>query len=225
MKQARLGYSMIELVVVVAIMGALVMATSSFFSSNNSQPAAVKGTLNSLGGALADARTVARSTGRTVTLTTTGAQATMTMTFPTQGDVTPIPAGQVLTTWNRAAAGSQATKYAGVDTNSTWPLYTQTSPSPDPLVVDAVPAITALFTGGVAPASSAKLFTGSTSSAIVFDATGRPNQDFYVFIAGMRNGQSYPSAPVGLVLVTRANGIHTFYKPNAQDATVPWQRL
>jgi len=44
-------------------------------------------------------------------------------------------------------------------------------------------------------------------------------------VGGMRNGASYPSAPVGLVLVTRASGVHAFYKPNAGDATVPWQRL
>ena len=60
-----------------------------------------------------------------------------------------------------------------------------------------------------------------------FDAMGRPNRDFYVFVEGTRSTaanvqDTYPNAPVGYVLVTRANGIHAFYKPNP---TAPWQRL
>ena len=66
---------------------------------------------------------------------------------------------------------------------------------------------------------------GKQTWFVYFDATGRANRDFYVYVGGMRNQASYPSAPVGLVLVTRASGIHAFYKPNAGDSTVPWQRL
>jgi type II secretory pathway pseudopilin PulG len=213
---------MIELLVVLVIIGILAAVTGNWFSV--SQPAAVKGTVNTIYGILSEARTTARSTGRSVTLTTSGHQATLTLTFPSQGDVTPAPANQVLTTWMRAAQGADATKYAGVDTDSTWPIYAQAPPNPDPLS-GSVPSISALFTGGVAPTAANKLFNGSTNTAMSFDSTGRPNMDFYVYVGGMRNGASYLTAPVGLVLVTRANGIHAFYKPNAGDATKPWQRL
>lgn len=215
------GFSLLEMLLVVVIIGILAVAGGTM--SGAAQPAAVKGTVNSLYGILVEARTVARSTGRTVTLTTLGHQETMQLSFPSQGDVTPVPANQALTTWLRTAGGSSASQYSGVD-NLNWPIYTQAAPNPDPLTGGEA-AISALFTSGALPGTNGKLFTGSTNTAMSFDAMGRANRDFYVYVGGMRNGASYPSAPVGLVLVTRANGVHAFYKPNAGDATVPWQRL
>jgi len=216
------GFSILELLVVVVIIGIVAVVTGTWYGAT--QPAAVKGTVNSLVGALSDARTVAQSTGRPVTLTTSGVQSTLTITFPSQGDVIPAPANQVLTTWRRDAAGRDATRYSGIDTSSAWPIYTQAAPNPDPLT-GGVAAIKSLFTNGANPGTSAKLFTGTTSSTFSFDSTGHASADFYVYVAGMRNGASYRSAPAGLVLVTRANGIHAFYKPNAGDPASPWQRL
>ena len=213
------GFSLLELLLVVVIIGILAVAGGTM--SGAAQPAAVKGTLNSLYGILVEARTVARSTGRTVTLTTSGHQETMQLSFPSQGDGAPAPAA--LTTWLRTSGGTSVSQYSGVD-NENWPIYTQAAPNLDPLT-GAETTIAALFTGGVLPGSSAKLFTGSTNTSLSFDATGRANRDFYVYVGGMRNGASYPSAPVGLVLVTRASGVHAFYKPNAGDKNVPWQRL
>lgn len=213
---------MIELLVVVVIIGILAVVTGTWYGV--SQPAAVKGTVNSLAGILSEARTVARTTGRTVTLTTDGAQATLRITFPTQGDVIPVPVPQELTTWRRDAAGREVARYSGVDTLAAWPIYTQAAPNPDPMTGGVV-SVSALFTNGVQPTAAAKLFKGTTDTSFSFDSTGRANTDFWVYIGGMRNGASYPSAPVGLVLVTRANGIHSFYKPNAGDPAVPWQRL
>lgn len=218
------GFSLLEMLLVVVIIGILAVAGGTM--SGAAQPAAVKGTLNSLYGILVEARTVARTTGRMVTLTTSGHQGTLQLTFPSQGDVTPVPDGQALTTWLRSAGGTSASQYSGIDTNGSWPVYTQAAPVPDPLLGNE-PAIAALFTSGTPPGVTGKLFTGADTDASTFsfDATGRANRDFYVYVGGMRNGASYPSAPVGLVLVTRASGVHAFYKPNAGDANVPWQRL
>ncbi len=221
------GFSMLELLVVLVIIGVLAVVTGNWYGA--SQPAAVKGTVNTLYGVLAEARSVAQTTGRTVTLTTAGAQTNLILTFPSQGDVVPAPANQALTTWLRTASGTDASKYSGIDSDATWPVYAQAPPNPDPLT-GGVPAISALFTNGVPPGTAGKLFTGSANTAMTFDATGRANRDFYVYVGGMRrnaanNNASYLSAPVGLVLVTRASGLHAFYKPNAGDPTVPWQRL
>lgn len=222
MRRPIQGFSIIELLVVMAIIGVLALVAGNWYGAT--QPAAVKGTLNSMVGALNEARTVAQTTGRTVTLTTSGAQANLQISFPSLGDVTPAPANQALTIWRRDAAGRDAMRFSGVDTNASWPVYAQAAPNPDPLV-GGVAAVTALFTNGTFPGTSAKLFTGTTNSTFFFDSSGRASADFYVYVGGMRNGASYPSAPVGLVLVTRANGIHAFYKPNAGDAASPWQRL
>lgn len=222
MSRSQRGFSIIEMLVVIVIVGILAAVAGNWYGAE--QPAAVKGTVNSIYGILAEARTVARATGRTVTVTTSGHQATIQVSFPSQGDVVPAPVNQALTTWRRAAAGVSASKYSGIETDGSWALYAQSTPNPDPLT-GGVATIKNLFTGGVLPTSANKLFTGSASSALVFDSAGRPNQDFYVFVAGMRNGASFPSAPVGLVLVSRANGIHAFYKPNSRDAAAPWQRL
>ena len=113
---------------------------------------------------------------------------------------------------------------SAVDTDGSWPIYTQAAPDPDPLT-GGVASISALFTSGVPPGAAGKLFTGANNTTLTFDATGRASRDFYVYVGGTRNEASYPSAPVGLVLVTRANGIHAFYKPNAKNAAEPWQRL
>jgi len=222
MSRAEKGFSILELIVVVVIVGIVVAVTGNWYSV--SQPAAVKGTINALVGILSEARSVARTTGRTVTLTTSGAQANLMITFPTQGDVLPVPAGQELTTWRRDAAGTEVARYSGIDTSGAWPVYTQAAPNPDPLTGGVTP-VSALFTNGVQPTTAAKLFKGVADTSFSFDSSGRINRDLWVYIGGMRNGASYPSAPVGLVLVTRSNGIHSFYKPNAGDPAEPWQRL
>lgn len=220
MNRSARGFSMLELLVVVVIIGIVAVVTGTWYGV--SQPAAVKGTVTSLVGILAEARTVAQTTGRSVTLTTSGSQANLAIAFPSQGDVTPAPANQAFTTWRRDAAGKEVAKYSGIDNGTGWPVYSKSSPNPDPLT-GGVTSISALFTNAVAPV---EFFSASAAGPIFsFDATGRASRDFYIFVGGMRAGQPYPSAPVGLVLVSRANGIHAFFKPNAGTAGVPWQRL
>lgn len=202
------GISLVELVVVLAIVGTLAFAGS--WSFNPKPSTAVKGMTEQVVAALAEGRQWARTTGGRVVLHVRGTtRSDFTLTFEVQDPIAGTTAGP---TFAVPALDSAVRAHAAVGLAGEH--LTQVAPDlTDLKKVSLVQDWAGLLTADHA------LFTGRESTAYAFDAAGAISQDCYLTISGIGPG---PGSPLGLVVLTRAGGLHAFLKSSAQ---APWRTL
>jgi type II secretory pathway pseudopilin PulG len=211
--------------VVLALIG--ILATVGVTQLVPKQGPAVKAMVNSLYGALSEARSLARASGQPVALTTSGTGTSITInygiaTFDAAGNVTGIQAGGPTGTYSVASDGYRVSGYAFIDAG-------------DASGVTGTPTLqTALTAANAGPnlglsgtVWSTYLFpsSGATTTTFYFLPSGQAARDFHVNVVGGSNGLGGASSPVGSILVTSTGTIYRYYKPTAGDSTSSWKRL
>lgn len=201
------GYSLIELLVVLAIITILAIAAVSVVG--NRQAVAVRAVMDQVEGVLAAAHKQA-STGADVTLSTDGVWGNSTFLTYT-GALAPADSF-------RYVLRSREYDYAGIACGTTWADDAITS------LKKVAPTDTAPFLGAL----DLPLFTGAANptAAMINGYNKRYNQGFYIAIVGLR-GSTPPipviSGPVGVIVVPAGSGsIYKFYRSNSADT---WRRL
>jgi len=199
----RSGYSLIELLVVMAIVGVLALVAVAYRMDRMGP--AVKGALQDINGTLSDARTLARSSGQAVTLTPGGTNTTATLTYST----TPPRA-------YTHAADNSAANYCLVDMDGTG------NPTADALTSLKTAIGAALGGVDVFPTAAWQVNAFHCTPALQFNTNGSANRAAYVAVIGQRNGLMMPDGPIGILLVSATGNMYRYYRASS---TSSWTRL
>ena len=232
-RSAQKAFSLIELLVVLAIVGILAGVGLNFSLSRPST--AVRGVTNDVYGVIQAAQNLARNSGRNVALQTSGTEPGKTLTleygfFVQKADGSDdFAQGPGSTTANpvmgKLAIDPSLSRYAQVGDAATG-QFSAASPSPSP---DSDAILSAMEPPAFWTSTSNNLFSGSASPAspavVYIKPDGRPSQDFYIPIIGVRSGAVGTDLPLGMILASQSNGLLAFLKSNSSDSSTPWRRL
>ncbi len=219
----RSGYSMIELLVVLAILGILTAVVLSYKSDKNGP--AVKGALNGIFGALAEARTTARGSGQTVTLTPsgTGSSAVLNYQAALSGGGSAMVSSSLTVTWAAAqgqyshASDASVARFCMVDMDGSTSIGSA--------------AITSLKSNLQSTSiNSTNIFKSSIWTQSLFDSTkpflfnsnGTTNSEGFALVVSAQSGQALSDGPVGVILVNSSGNIYRYYRSNSAAA---WLKL
>jgi prepilin-type N-terminal cleavage/methylation domain-containing protein len=221
------GFSFIELVVVMTIIGILTLAGILKLADN--RPSAVKTLTVALATSLKEAQTTARNRGVQVDVLTSGAtQATLNMSarFPDVLAAVPVPpaTGTLITTplftGNTslyAVVDTAGAQIAGVTRN-----WTGLNALGD-MALNFGSATTRIGT----LCEQNQLFTGGAGATVAMSyfSNGQANGNFAMVVLGSRNGTALTGSPVGVVVACASGDILVFYKTDPSTASGNWQRL
>ena len=234
------GYSLIEMLVVLAIVGILAMAGASMIG--NRSGTSVRAILDELEGGLVDAQKYAVATGKDVALVTWGdwsaanplgmarGFATLTATQIKASALDPVgnPQISVSTCYRLQVSGtavsSRDQRNAGVDANKGW--WATAKGSSDDITAKAP------FDGSTTGFALGAQFlcTGLATpsvGAVVSGANKRFTASFSIKVVALSSGGApIPGGPMGLIYV-QANGgtIYKFYNPGTSTGDGKWRRL
>lgn len=218
MRSRSAGFSFIELLVVLAIVGILSTAGAFYFTQGR-QDQAVRSVMSEVEGALYAAQENAKNTLGNVTITTNGKWTGPTALFLDYTKTDGTGDGAFKSTYTGTGAQRRDHMEAAVvdSTNAAW-MTTARGSAPDLKTLapwSADPYLTALGNN---------LFTGAVNNTYnVNGYTQRFSGGFFVAVVGIKNGQTFPGAPMGIVLVTNGGtSVMKFYK--GTNATT-WRRL
>jgi len=209
------GYSLIEMLVVLAIVGILAIAGVSMVQ--NRQSGSVRDVMDELEGALTAAQVNSRVTLGDVDIVTSGTwMGTGANTlFLTYNDTTGMTSEAFR---SHFAEVQRSHMQAGIDTGTLG--WTTTA-------LGVVPGLLTVAPGNAEPFYTAlgnPLFTGAVNATVSVNGnTKRFTKGFYIAVVGLRGATTYKGAPVGLLVVpNNGTGVYKFYK--GPDETT-WRRL
>lgn len=212
------GYTFIELLVVLAIVGILSIAYVSYRPDNSGT--AVRGAINGIFGTLVDARTMARGSGKPVALTPsgTGPKAVLAYQAALSGGGS---FGGV--TWSAAsgqyvhATDSSIARYCIVDLDGSTAAGSAALLSLKTDLQGTKVNNTAIFGSS---AWTQSLF--DSSKTFFFNSNGTASTDAFVAIVGSADGNPLADGPVGIILVNASGNIYRYYRSKSSTA---WVRL
>jgi len=221
-RRREAGIALLEILLVLAIISTLAL-TYTFTSMDRTGPA-VKGTLNALHGALADARSLARGSGQPVTVTPSGSGADATFVYETATASGPVIVNSSLTLtygpssgrWSLASEPRLA-RHSQVD-----PTGATTAATAAVASLKASLKNVAVDGGAV---FSTSLWTNSLadpSRTWTINNNGTVSAEGYIAVVGARGGAPDPQGAVGVLLLNASGSMLRYYRPNASS---PWVRL
>ncbi|MBS1766108.1 MAG: prepilin-type N-terminal cleavage/methylation domain-containing protein [Acidobacteria bacterium] len=222
MRSRSTGFSLIELLVVLVIVGVLATAGAFYFTQGR-QEQAVRSVLSEVEGTLNAAQENAKTTMGNVTLSTGGTWTGATPLFldyvKTDGTGDGALVSQFPSSTARGGGQRRDHMEAGVvdGTNAGWVTT----------ALGSAPALNSIAPCSSEPYLSAlktNLFKGSADSTFnVNGYTQRYSGGFFVAVVGLRNGAAIPGGPMGIIVVPNGGtGVMKFYK--GTNATT-WRRL
>jgi prepilin-type N-terminal cleavage/methylation domain-containing protein len=236
--QGSRGYSLIELLVVLVIVGVMAMVGASMLGSRPT--GAVRSVMDEMEGTLIGASRFAVATGNDVLIATSGdwggAQPMEAAYGAASLGVATILANATTNAFRVAVNSNGSLKrehmYAGVVTKATADWWGTAKTAAGMTDIESVPPFSVAatgFNGILTSATSPNLFLGSTNgtgSARISGATNRFTSSFWIEIVSLRNGQPVPGGPMGL-LVVQGNGasVYKFYNPGIINGNGTWRRI
>ena len=220
MRSRPTGFSLIELLVVLAIVGIL-SAAGAFYFTQGRQDQSVRSVMDEVDGALRAAQENAKTTLGNVTLSTGGKWTTNPALFLDYVNTDGTGAGAFVSRFPAAGGGSSRRDHmeAGVmDAGDAGWLTT---------ALGAVPTLNTVPPCNADPYKSAlanNLFKGSADGSVnVNGYTQRYSTGFFVAVVGMKNGVTFSGAPVGILIMPNGGTtVMKFYKGTNETS---WRRL
>ena len=232
------GYSLIELLVVLAIVGALAWVGALSFRPNSTD--AVRSEMAEIEGVLTNAQNAADLSTQDIYVSTTGnwidgsfildarpfvTTGTNAVSSPPSTTTTPPQATPGNTTYRIGAVSecfrslypqhARVDLSAGVDT-TTW--YGTALNGAGPLAGTPVANL-----ANFALALGNPLCTGVLNSVVMNRANRQFNTGFYIAVVGLSGGAPIPGGPVGVIVVPAGSAnVYKFFKPNGSNT---WGRL
>lgn len=216
--RARSGFTLIELLVVLAIIGILVIAGTSAMGSRG--PRSVKSLTVQIKGAIQEARALALSSGRSITLQATWNASTNSGSIIAIDDTTSVNKLMNVALDASFLRYCQPTSDGGISLPTT---------SPDVKSLKAVENFgwTSTTNGWTNHLFNSTAITFAPSGNVIDTSTGTAlTGGFFVGVVGKSKNLS--GVPVGVVLVSDQGRILSFYKSDSASGTGAdslWQRV